>query len=47
MQIQPVQAHSFPYRAYVLAILVLVDTFNFIDRQIVGILAIPIKHELG
>ena len=47
MQIQPVQAHSLPYRAYVLAILVLVYTFNFIDRQIVGILAIPIKRELG
>jgi MFS family permease len=26
---------------------VLVYRFNFIDRQIVGILAIPIKHELG
>lgn len=35
------------YRAYVLCILVLVYTFNFIDRQIVGILAIPIKEELG
>jgi predicted MFS family arabinose efflux permease len=45
--IEPPQAHPFPYRAYVLAILVLVYTFNFIDRQIVGILAVPIKHELG
>ncbi len=35
------------YRAYVLSILVLVYTFNFIDRQIVGILAIPIKEDLG
>jgi len=35
------------YRAYVLGILVLVYTFNFIDRQIVGILAIPIKEDLG
>ena len=35
------------YRAYVLCILVLVYTFNFIDRQIVGILAIPIKEDLG
>jgi MFS family permease len=35
------------YRGYVLAVLVLVYTFNFIDRQIVGILAVPIKHELG
>jgi predicted MFS family arabinose efflux permease len=34
------------YRAYVLAVLVLVYTFNFIDRQIVGILAVPIKAEL-
>ncbi|MBT8070544.1 MAG: MFS transporter [Gammaproteobacteria bacterium] len=34
-------------RAYVLFILVLVYTFNFIDRQIVGILAIPIKADLG
>lgn len=35
------------YRAYVLGILVLVYTFNFLDRQITGILAIPIKAELG
>jgi predicted MFS family arabinose efflux permease len=35
------------YRAYVLAILVLVYTFNFLDRQITGILAVPIKAELG
>jgi len=35
------------YGLYVLAILVLVYTFNFIDRQIVGILAIPIKTELN
>jgi MFS family permease len=34
-------------RTYVLFILVLVYTFNFIDRQIVGILAIPIKADLG
>ena len=34
-------------RVYVLFILVLVYTFNFIDRQIVGILAIPIKADLG
>lgn len=32
---------------YVLAILVLVYTFNFIDRQIIGILAVPIKADLG
>lgn len=34
------------YRAYVLFILVVVYTFNFIDRQIIGILAIDIKAEL-
>jgi hypothetical protein len=28
------------YRAYVMFILVVVYTFNFIDRQIVGILAV-------
>ena len=35
------------YRGYVLGILVVVYTFNFIDRQILGILAVPIKTELG
>ena len=35
------------YRAYVLFALVVVYTFNFIDRQIVGILAVPIKTELA
>lgn len=35
------------YRMLVLAMLVLVYTFNFIDRQIVGILAVPIKADLG
>jgi predicted MFS family arabinose efflux permease len=35
------------YRAVVLAMLVLVYTFNFLDRQIIGILAIPIKADLG
>lgn len=35
------------YRAYVLFILVVVYTFNFIDRVIVGILAEPIKADLG
>jgi MFS family permease len=37
---------SFGYKAYVLFILVVVYTFNFIDRQIISILAEPIKHEL-
>ncbi|MGB5579184.1 MAG: MFS transporter, partial [Woeseia sp.] len=35
------------YRAYVMFILVVVYTFNFIDRQIVSILAVPIKAELA
>ncbi len=34
-------------RAYILFILVVVYTFNFIDRQIIGILAVPIKADLG
>ncbi|MHB8722590.1 MAG: spinster family MFS transporter [Steroidobacteraceae bacterium] len=37
---------SLGYRSYVLVVLVIVYTFNFIDRQIVGILAVPIKAEL-
>ncbi len=35
------------YRAYVMFILVVVYTFNFIDRQIIGILAVPIKADLA
>lgn len=35
------------YRALVLAMLLLVYTFNFLDRQILGILAAPIKADLG
>lgn len=34
-------------RVAVMAMLMLAYTFNFIDRQIVGILAIPIKADLG
>jgi len=41
------QAVPHANRAYILFILVLVYTFNFIDRQIVGILAVPIKTDLG
>jgi hypothetical protein len=40
-------SQGFAYRSYVLAVLVIVYTFNFIDRQIVGILAVPIKSELA
>jgi len=43
----PARSAALAYRAYVLAILVAVYTFNFIDRQIVGILAVPIKTELA
>jgi MFS family permease len=35
------------YRYYVLAILVVVYTLNFLDRQVLGILVKPIKAELG
>ncbi len=35
------------YRAYVLGMLVVVYVFNFLDRQIVTILAEPIKLDLG
>ncbi len=35
------------YRAFVLGMLVLVYVFNFLDRQIVTILAEPIKNDLG
>lgn len=34
-------------RAWVLFMLVVVYTFNFLDRQIIGILSIPIQAELG
>ena len=44
---QPQPSHKKTNRAYVLSILVLVYTFNFLDRQIVGILAVPIKADLG
>ncbi|MBL0215985.1 MAG: MFS transporter [Myxococcales bacterium] len=39
-------APSRAYRYYVLGILVIVYTMNFLDRQILGILAGPIKAEL-
>lgn len=35
------------YRYWVLAVLFLVYAFNFLDRQIISILAIPIREELG
>lgn len=41
------QPENAGYRAFVLFMLIVVYTFNFIDRQIIGILAIPIQQELG
>lgn len=35
------------YRGYALSLLLVIYTLNFVDRQIVNILAEPIKHELG
>src|SRR5690606_11370867 len=35
------------YRYYVLAVLVFVYTLNFLDRQIIGILAAPLKAEFN
>jgi MFS family permease len=42
-----VQPPSRAYSAYVLGVLFLVYVFNFIDRQILGILIGPIQNELG
>ena len=38
---------SASYRTYVLVLLILIYTFNFLDRQIVGILAGPIMKDLN
>lgn len=35
------------YRFYVLAVLILIYMLNFLDRQIIGILAAPLKEEFG
>lgn len=43
----PAAPESPRYRLVVLAMLVLVYAFNFIDRQILGILAVPIKADLS
>jgi len=42
-----VQAVSTGYRRYAIGLLFLVYVFNFLDRQIVTILAEPIKRDLG
>jgi len=41
------QQDSSGYRYLVLFLLFVVYTFNFLDRQIISILAIPIKEEMG
>ena len=46
LQIQKAQPGP-RYRYVVLAMLILVYTLNFLDRQILGILAKPIKEEFG
>lgn len=38
---------SKPYRAYVLGMMLLVYTFNFIDRTVISIVQQPIKEEFG
>lgn len=43
----PAAASGRVYRAYVLMLLTGVYTFNFIDRQIIGILSPAIKEDLG
>lgn len=44
---EPSSAPRDPSRHVVLALLFIVYTFNFIDRQIMGILSTPIQEELG
>lgn len=43
----PEKTYSGGYRTWVLFILIVVYTFNFIDRQILGILKEPVKADLG
>lgn len=47
MSTETAQAPRNGYRFLVLALLFIVYTFNFIDRQIMGILNVPIQTELG
>lgn len=44
---KPAAAPSAGYRVWVLIMLFVVYAFNFLDRQIISILAIPIQQELG
>ncbi|MDP3906353.1 MFS transporter [Novosphingobium sp.] len=43
----PAQAKAQPYSWYVLSVLVIVYILNFIDRQILSILAVDVKADLG
>jgi MFS transporter, Spinster family, sphingosine-1-phosphate transporter len=43
----PLKPPSARYRVWVMVMLFLVYAFNFLDRQIISILAIPIREELG
>ena len=43
----PVRAISPAYRNYAMGVLLLIYIVNFVDRQVVNILAEPIKRELG
>ncbi len=47
MTAMPLRTARAPSRTLVLAMLLVVYTFNFLDRQILGILAEPIKADLG
>ena len=47
IQATPAPAHSPGYARLVLAMLLIVYTFNWVDRQILGILAPAIKEDLG
>ena len=44
---QPADASSRPYARYVLGILLLTYTFNYLDRYVLTILLEPVKEELG
>ena len=46
-QADPASNQAGPYSWYVLGVLVVVYVLNFIDRQIVSILAVDIKRDLN
>ena len=43
----PTQSQGVPGRHFILILLILVYILNFLDRQIISILAVPIKEEFG